>query len=103
MINLFNFSTALVGTALCLALIPSLGNRPNIIIIVLIASMFFNGFTIGGDTPIVMEMAPHLVGTAFGFANTLGCSAGFIAPVIIAAIIGEQVSIYQIKLSKNHL
>ncbi|XP_053207125.1 putative inorganic phosphate cotransporter isoform X1 [Panonychus citri] len=84
-------SIALFGTALCLGIIPSLGNRPDVIIIVLIASMFCNGFTIGGDTPIVMEMAPHLVGTAFGFANTLGCASGFIAPVIIASIIDEQV------------
>lgn len=54
--------------------------------------MFFMGFTVGGDTPIIPEMAPHLVGTTYGFANTLGCASGFIAPIITAAILGDQVS-----------
>lgn len=54
--------------------------------------MFFYGFNLGGDVPIVPEMAPGLVGTAFGFSNVLACAAGFIAPALIGAILGDDVS-----------
>lgn len=56
-------------------------------------SMVFHGVNLGGDVPIVAEMAPGLIGTTFGFANTIASASGFIAPALIAVILGDDVSL----------
>lgn len=83
---------ALSGIIASLITVCYLGDNARLIVVCLVLSMFFYGFNLGGDVPIVPEMAPHLVGTAFGFANTLACASGFIAPALIGAILGDEVS-----------
>lgn len=70
---------------------PLVSGRPEVIVIGLISTMFTMGFSVGGDTPIVPEMAPNLIGTVFGFANTISSAAGFLAPMSIGYILGDQV------------
>ncbi|XP_015783959.1 sialin-like [Tetranychus urticae] len=82
-------SIACLGLASGLMIISFLGNQPTIVVIVLIISMFFYGFDTGGNIPIVPEMAPKYVGTAFGFSNTLISASGFIAPALIGYILGD--------------
>ncbi|XP_025017587.1 uncharacterized transporter slc-17.2 isoform X2 [Tetranychus urticae] len=62
------------------------------IIFCLVMSMFFYGFHFGGDASIIPEMAPAFIGTTYGFANTLGCAAGFITPVFVGTILGNDAS-----------
>lgn len=71
--------------------IPMLSGRADIIVIGLILTMFTMGAASGGDMPIVPEMAPGVVGTVFGFSNTISCASGFLAPMIIGYIIGDDI------------
>ncbi|XP_053204770.1 sialin-like isoform X2 [Panonychus citri] len=84
-------SFILLGLVIGLTLITYLGDKPTLAVITLIVTMFFYGFDSGGDAPMVPEMAPNLVGTAFGFANTMRCASGFIAPALIGFIIGDDI------------
>lgn len=77
-------------------MITYLGDKPTLAVITLIVTMFFYGFDSGGDAPMVPEMAPNLVGTAFGFANTMRCASGFIAPALIGFIIGDDVNSFSL-------
>ena len=84
----------LLGLAIGLTMITYLGDKPSLAVITLIVMMFFYGFDSGGDVPLVPEMAPHLVGTAFGFVNTMRSASGFIAPALIGFILGDDVSAF---------
>uniref|UniRef100_T1JWQ3 Major facilitator superfamily (MFS) profile domain-containing protein n=2 Tax=Tetranychus urticae TaxID=32264 RepID=T1JWQ3_TETUR len=84
-------SIALLGPALFLLSIPLLSGKAEIIVLGLILTMFTMGATSGGDIPIVPEMAPGVVGTVFGFANTISCASGFLAPMTIGYIIGDEI------------
>ncbi len=84
--------SGLTGIGLSLLAISYLGDQPNLIVICLILSMFSFGLCVGGNIPTIPEMAPNLIGTTFGFANTLACASGFMAPAIIGVILGDEVS-----------
>nr|XP_053649655.1 sialin-like [Cherax quadricarinatus] len=58
-------------------------------IVILCTSLAFNGASYSGAALIEQDIAPNLVSTLVGFNNTIGAIAGFIAPVIIGAILKD--------------
>ncbi|XP_015784631.1 sialin [Tetranychus urticae] len=82
-------SIALAGIISSLVTVCYSDDNSHLIIACLILAMFSYGFNLGGDVPIIPEMAPALVGTAFGISNALACASGFIAPALVGAILGD--------------
>lgn len=84
--------TALLGPGICFLVMPLLQDSTRIVISCLILSMMFMGAQTGGDLPIIPEMAPQIIGTVYGFSNTIACACGFFSPTLTAFILADKVS-----------
>ena len=82
---------AMALPAILMALIPSAGCDQTLVILLLIASMGFYGFSAGGDTPIVVDIAPDYSGTVYGLTNSIASVPGFLAPLCVGLILDHNV------------
>ncbi|GIX91610.1 inorganic phosphate cotransporter [Caerostris extrusa] len=73
---------ALIGPAVCTALIPVVRCHRVAAIGLLTGAMAFLGFTGGGHVSIVADMAPHHSASIFGLVNSVGCTAGIFSPLL---------------------
>ena len=83
--------------AIFMALIPSFGCNQTVIIILLIASMGFFGFSAGGDMPICHDIAPDYSGTVYGITNAISSIPGFLAPMCVGLILDHNVIRFSIQ------
>ncbi|KAH9529084.1 hypothetical protein DERF_002994 [Dermatophagoides farinae] len=74
---------ALVGSAAFLASIPLFGCQIIPIIVMLNLSMITLGLTAGGDSLIIVDVAPDYSGSIYGFANSIASLPGFLAPMFV--------------------
>ena len=88
---------AMLFPAIFMAIIPNVGCNQTVVIILLTASMGFFGFSAGGDTPIVVDIAPDYSGTVYGITNSISSFPGFLAPLCVGLILDHNV----IKLIQN--
>ena len=56
-------------------------------------AMFLYRFLSSGEWPIINEFALGYSGTVFDIANTPVMATGFVAPVIVGALINENVKL----------
>lgn len=86
--------TVLIGFIPCGIFIFLIGffmHSPYFIIAALVMAMIFQGIVEGGYAWInIQESAPEFSGQLLGMINTIACSAGFIAPLVVNAIVGER-------------
>lgn len=63
------------------------------------------GAQTGGDLPIIPEMAPDIIGTVYGFSNSIACASGFFSPMVTAFILADEVRVTTLllKLSRTCL
>ncbi|XP_037050115.1 uncharacterized transporter slc-17.2-like [Bradysia coprophila] len=80
-------AVANLGSAICLATVPSVGCNKTIVIALFIVANFCMGCCSGGDGPIPSEMTTNFPATVFAIANMVSCSSGFIAPYVIGMIL----------------
>jgi len=85
-----NETIALFGEGICLALIPFAGCSELGVTGLLLLSMLLYGFTTGGDIPIVSELAPQYSGSIFGIVNSMSCTCGIFAPLIVGLVLGDE-------------
>jgi len=83
---------ALMGPAVCLALITAVGCNSTAVIALLITALFFYGFMTGGEFSIISEFAPDFSGTVFGIVATLSVFPAFLAPYVVGIIVDDRVS-----------
>ncbi|KPM11659.1 sialin-like protein 7 [Sarcoptes scabiei] len=76
-------TVALLGSATFMALVPLFGCNILAIIVMLNLSMITLGLTAGGDSLIIVDIAPDYSGTIYGFTNALGSLPGFLAPMFV--------------------
>ncbi|CAG2175092.1 unnamed protein product [Oppiella nova] len=82
-------SIALIGPAICLAIITGMGCNSTAVVALLITALFLYGLFTGGEFVIYGEIAPDYSGTVFGIAGTLGAIPGFVAPYAVGVILGD--------------
>ncbi|XP_054162156.1 uncharacterized transporter slc-17.2-like [Oppia nitens] len=82
-------STALIGPAICLAIITVMGCNSAAVVSLLMTALFFYGFVTGGEFSIYGEFAPDFSGTIFGIAATLASIPAFIGPYAVGVILGD--------------
>ena len=83
---------AMLGPAVCLAIITGMGCRSTGVVALLVTALFLYGFTTGGEFGIISEFAPDFSGTIFGIAATLSAWPAFVAPPVVGVILGDSVS-----------
>ncbi|XP_064482404.1 sialin-like isoform X2 [Ornithodoros turicata] len=71
-----------IGPALCLGCVPLMGCSHHLTITLLILGMSLYAFTIGGQSPVALDIAPHFAGTVMGITNGMGNMAGMLAPLV---------------------
>lgn len=74
---------ALIGSAAFLASIPLFGCQIIPIIVMLNLSMITLGLTAGGDSLIIVDVAPDYSGSIYGFSNSIASLPGFLAPMFV--------------------
>ena len=80
-------SIAMFGPAICLGLIPAMGDNSTPVICLLVGAMLLYGFFTAGEWTIVSEYAPNFAGTVFGFANILAFASGVVAPYVVGVML----------------
>lgn len=78
---------ALLGSAAFMAAIPFIGCDVIPIIIMLNLSMVTLGLTAGGDSLIIVDVAPDYSGSIYGFSNSIGSLPGFLAPLFVGVML----------------
>ncbi|OTF79875.1 sialin-like protein [Euroglyphus maynei] len=78
---------ALVGSAAFLASIPLFGCQIIPIIVMLNLSMITLGLTAGGDSLIIVDVAPDYSGSIYGFSNSIASLPGFLAPMFVGFLL----------------
>ncbi|RWS15377.1 Sialin-like protein [Dinothrombium tinctorium] len=73
--------------AIAIAAIPFASKNETIVLMLLMLSMLAYGFHVGGDNPIVVDVAPDFSGSVYGFVAAFGSVPGFLAPLVIGYII----------------
>lgn len=78
-------TVAMLGPAICFALIPILGHAENsaAVISLLVSILLLYGFYTGGEWSTIAEYAPNSAGVIFGFSSILSFSQGVVAPYLI--------------------
>ncbi|CAG2119592.1 unnamed protein product, partial [Medioppia subpectinata] len=82
-------STALLGPAVCLAIITGVGCHSGAVVGLLITALFLYGFVTGGEFSIYGEFTPDYSGTVFGIAATLSAVPAFVGPYVVGVILGD--------------
>ncbi|XP_022699616.1 sialin-like [Varroa jacobsoni] len=77
----------LMGPAICLALVPWAGCDHMYVMTLLVAGMSLYAFTVGGQNPMPLDMAPNFAGTLMGITNGFGNLSGMAAPLITGWLI----------------
>ncbi|GFT99486.1 hypothetical protein NPIL_593442 [Nephila pilipes] len=80
---------ALLGPAVCTALIPAVRCDRFAAIALLTAAMAFLGLTGGGHVSIAADMAPHHAASIFGLVNSFGCTAGIFSPLVAGFLLDD--------------
>lgn len=83
---------ALLGPAVCLAVVPVMDCNSNAVIALLILALFLYGMTTDGEFPVISEFAPDFAGTVFGIAATVSIFPAFLAPYVVGLLLGDKVS-----------
>lgn len=84
--KVFEF-VALIGPAICMALVPAFGCDQIAVIALLLLAMMIYGMIAGGDSPIVVDIAPDYSGTLYGFTNAVASTPGFLAPLFVGLVL----------------
>lgn len=79
----------LVMPAICMALIPVAGCDQNLVVLLIVLSMVLWGAVAGGDTPIVVDVAPSFSGSLYGVTNAISSTAGFLAPLFVGVLLDQ--------------
>ncbi len=82
-------STALIGSAIFMALIPAVGCNQISVIVLLILGMITLGLISGGENLIVVDIAPDYSGSIYGFTNAFSSLPGFLAPLFAGLILDK--------------
>ncbi len=82
-------TTALIGSAIFMALIPAVGCSQISVIVLLILGMITLGLISGGENLIVVDIAPDYSGSIYGFTNAFTCLNGFLAPIFAGLILDK--------------
>ncbi len=82
-------TTALIGAAIFMALIPAVGCSQISVIVLLILGMIILGLVSGGENLIVVDIAPDYSGSFYGFTNAFKCMNGFLAPIFAGLILDK--------------
>ncbi len=82
-------STALIGAAIFMALIPAVGCSQISVIVLLILGMIILGLISGGENLIVVDIAPDYSGSIYGFTNAFSSLPGFLAPLFAGLILDK--------------
>lgn len=85
----------LLGPALCLSLVPLVGCDARAALLCLISGMALYGFTVGGQSPLALDIAPDFAGTVMGIVNCMGNLSGMLAPLVTGYIIEHDESLAQ--------
>jgi ACS family sodium-dependent inorganic phosphate cotransporter-like MFS transporter 5 len=76
-----------------MAIVPAVGCNQISVIVLLILAMLILGLISGGDSPIVVDIAPDYSGSLYGFTNAFASLPGFLAPLFVGLILdGTDVS-----------
>ena len=76
-----------------MAVVPLVGCDQTAVIVLLILGMVIIGLTAGGDSPIVVDIAPDYSGSLYGFQNCFASIPGFLAPLVVGLVLdGDSVS-----------
>ncbi|KAI1287510.1 Sialin [Halotydeus destructor] len=78
---------ALIAPAIGMLLVPYVTSNTTHVIVLIVVSLFFNGFYSGGDNPIVVDMAPDFSGVVYGFTSSIASTSGILAPMVIGLIL----------------
>ena len=84
-------SSAGVLPAVCLAIIPLVGCNYEVILALIFINCLSLGFTGGGDSMLVLDIAPKFAGTLQGIIGTLGHIGGVVAPLFVATVTNHNV------------
>lgn len=83
----------MIGSAILLALVPTVGCDQTSVIVLLIFAMIVLGVTSGGENPIVCDIAPDYSGSIYGFQNCFSSLPGILAPLVVGLFLdGDAVS-----------
>jgi len=105
-------SLAMLGPAICLAMIPIWGCNATGVIVMLIgksvhllsidssykledslsASQLVYGIYTGGEWPIIAEFAPNSAGAVFGIASLPAYASGIVAPYLVGVLLDSDAS-----------
>ncbi|XP_018497253.1 sialin [Galendromus occidentalis] len=80
-------AVGLLGPAVCLSLVPWAGCDHLKVITLLVTGMSLYAFTVGGQNPMPLDMAPNFAGTLMGITNGFGNLSGMAAPLITGWVI----------------
>ena len=92
-------SVALFGSGTFLMLVPLVGCNQEAVIGLLIASSVCYACIVGGDTPIVLDLAPDYSGSLYGLTNSFASLPGFVTPFFVGLLLDQEVR----KLAANNL
>ncbi|EEC07947.1 sialin, putative [Ixodes scapularis] len=87
----------LLGPAFCLGMVPFVGCSHLLAMSFLVMGMTLYGFTVGGQTPVALDIAPDFAGTVMGIVNCMGNLSGMLAPLVTGFFIEHDESLVQWK------
>ena len=90
-IRKLNQLIASFGSAIFLVLAGYVDCNATLVIISVSAAMFFYGFRYPGAYCNIQDIAPYFAGITFGITNTIGSTAGILAPEIVGRITDSNV------------
>ncbi|KAG0429863.1 hypothetical protein HPB47_023236 [Ixodes persulcatus] len=90
-------TVGLLGPALCLGMVPFVGCSHLLAMTFLVMGMTLYGFTVGGQTPVALDIAPDFAGTVMGIVNCMGNLSGMLAPLVTGFFIEHDESLVQWK------
>ena len=79
--------TASLGSAICLACVPSVGCNSSAVIGLLLTGNLFQALDAAGNIPNPGELSKNYATTVFAIVNMLNTSIGFIVPYLIGLIL----------------
>ncbi|XP_077516978.1 sialin-like isoform X3 [Amblyomma americanum] len=85
----------LLGPAVCLSLVPLVGCDAKVALVCLVSGMALYGFTVGGQSPLALDIAPDFAGTVMGIVNCMGNLSGMLAPLVTGYFIEHDESLVQ--------
>ncbi|KAI1304270.1 putative inorganic phosphate cotransporter [Halotydeus destructor] len=79
-----------LGMMVSFLCIPSAGCSQVTVVALLMTAMLFYGMGSGGDIPLPSELTKNYPATLFALINTIGSSAGFIAPYVVGVVLDSK-------------